>query len=69
VVVGVIDPEDVERAGLALIDEPAEISEVMDEPEARDRQGDGLTIARGTGAGVTIFLGPPTRTMAGGAIG
>ena len=34
VVIGVIGPQDVERAGIALIDEPAEIVEVMDEPEA-----------------------------------
>ena len=46
VMVGVIDPQDVERAGIALIDEPAEIGEVMDEPEAGNRQGDGSAWAR-----------------------
>src|ERR1700722_34225 len=34
VVIGVIGPQDVERAGIALVDEPAEIVEVMDQPEA-----------------------------------
>ena len=34
VVIGVIGPQDVERAGIALTDEPAEIVEVMDKPEA-----------------------------------
>ena len=33
-VIGVIDPQDVESAGIALIDEPTEVVEVMDEPEA-----------------------------------
>ena len=33
VVIGVIGPEYVERAGIALTDEPAEIVEVMDKPE------------------------------------
>ena len=36
VMIGVIRPEDVQRAGIALIDEPAEIVEVMDKPEARN---------------------------------
>ena len=34
VVIGVIGPQDVERAGIALIDEPAEVVEMMDEPKA-----------------------------------
>ena len=46
VVVGVIDPQDVERAGVALVEEPAEIVEVMDEPEARNAQGEGGMGAR-----------------------
>ena len=33
-VIGVIGPQDSERAGIALIDEPAEVVEVMDKPEA-----------------------------------
>ena len=33
-VIGVIGPKDVERAGIALTDEPAEIVEMMDKPEA-----------------------------------
>ena len=37
---GVIDPNDVERAGVALVDEPAEVLRVTDEPEAGDREGD-----------------------------
>ena len=41
-----IDPQDVERAGIALSDEPAEIGEVMGEPEAGNREGDGRVGAR-----------------------
>ena len=33
-VIGVIDPKDVERAGIALLDEPAEVVEMMNEPKA-----------------------------------
>lgn len=40
-VIGVIDPQDIESARIALIDQPAEISEMINEPEARNRQGDG----------------------------
>jgi hypothetical protein len=46
VMVGVIDPQDIESAGITLINEPAEIGEVMGEPEAGDRQGDGSAGAR-----------------------
>ena len=37
-VIGVIDPEDVERAFRLPVEEPAIILEMMDEPEAGDRQ-------------------------------
>ena len=43
---GVIDPQDVERAGLSLIDEPAEVVEMMDQPEARNRERHGSVLAR-----------------------
>ena len=45
-VVRVVDPQDVQSAGIALINQPPEIVEVMDQPEARNTQGDGCVGAR-----------------------
>ena len=38
--IGVVDPQDVERAARLLVDEPAIVGEVMDQPQAGDRQRD-----------------------------